>query len=172
MTKIPRREHYKLFPAKIFNLFMTLILPMMVLQQPWYMVLAAFMAMHILSSAFGVTALLSTHVDETSEFPLPPEDGVVKMSWASYQVMVTKDFCTNSKLANLVFGGFNHHVAHHLFPHVAHTYYPYITPLIKKYAEEHGFKYYSHSLVQAIASHYYLLKRCGREENLFVVGEM
>jgi linoleoyl-CoA desaturase len=172
MVVIPKREYVKLFAAKLNNLFFLLILPMLVLQQPWYMVLTAFLVMHFTASAFGVTALLSTHADEDAEFPVPPEDGVIDSTWAMYQVSATKDFCTGNRLANILFGGFNHHVAHHLFPTVAHTYYPSITPIIRNYAREYQLDYRSYPLKDAIHSHFMLLKKNGSQENLFVSGEM
>jgi linoleoyl-CoA desaturase len=171
-VNIPKIEYVKLFAAKILNLLFLLIIPMLVLKQPWYLVLFAFLAMHFLASAFGVMALLSTHADEHADFPLPPEDGVINSTWAVYQVSATKDFCTESRLANILFGGFNHHVAHHLFPSVAHTYYPSITPIIKAYAKKYNLEYRSYPLHKAIYSHFMLLKKNGREENLFVSGEM
>ncbi len=172
VTEIPTIEYYKLFAAKLFNLTMMLFIPMLVLDQPWYTMLGAFLTMHILSSGFGVTALLSTHVDEDAVFPLPPENGVIESSWALYQIKETKDFCPDSSMANFLFGGFNHHVAHHLFPHIAHTYYPFITPLIKKYAKEYDIAYQSHSLGEALVSHYKLLKKSGSAKNFFKVGEI
>ncbi|MBK0379118.1 fatty acid desaturase family protein [Mucilaginibacter segetis] len=172
VVRIPKIEYYKLFLAKACNLFIMLILPMLVLDQPWYTILAAFFIMHFAASAFGVTALLSTHADEDAIFPLPPDNGEIDMSWAMYQVAETKDFSTESRLANILFGGFNHHVAHHLFPTVAHTYYPAITPIIKRYAKKYHLNYRSYSLPAAIKSHFMLLKKNGQTENLFVAGEL
>jgi linoleoyl-CoA desaturase len=172
ITDIPKIEHVKLFCAKLFNLFFLLFLPMAVLWQPWYIVFLAFVTMHITASAFGVMALLSTHADEHAEFPMPPEDGHLDSTWAMYQIAATKDFSTGSKLANILFGGFNHHVAHHLFPAVAHTYYPSITPVIKRYAEKYNLPYRSYPLHLAVRSHFMLLKKNGSAENLFVTGDL
>ncbi|UEG51784.1 acyl-CoA desaturase [Mucilaginibacter daejeonensis] len=172
VTNIPTIEYIKLFAAKLMNLTMMLVLPMIVLQQPWYMVLLAFLTMHFMSSGFGVMALLSTHADEDAEFPLPPENGSMDMTWAMYQISETKDFSPNSKLANFLFGGFNHHVAHHLFPTVAHTYYPAITPIIREYAEKYKLPYRSYPLSEAVRSHFMLLKKSGSNENLFTSGEL
>jgi linoleoyl-CoA desaturase len=172
VVNIPKIEYVKLFAAKILNLIFMLGVPILVLRQHWYIVLAAFLIMHFLASAFGVMALLSTHADEDAQFPMPPEDGVINSSWAMYQVSATKDFSTESKLANILFGGFNHHVAHHLFPTVAHTYYPAITPIIKKYAEQYKLPYRSYPLLLAIKSHFMLLKKNGSRENLFVSGDL
>lgn len=172
VVKIPEIEYCKLFAAKIFNLFYLLAVPMLVLNQPWYVVLLAWLAMHVCGSMLGVVALISTHVDETAVFPLPPEDGIMNVTWAQHQMMVTKDFSADSPVANFLFGGFTHHVAHHLFPHVAHTYYPYITPIIRRYAEEYNLPYTCYPAYKAILSHFNLLKKSGMHENLFRTGEL
>ena len=172
VVNIPKYEAAKLIGVKLFNFFYMLIVPMLVLSQPWYMVLLAFFVMHISASAFGVLALLSTHVNEDSVFPMPPEDGKMDVTWSMHQITVTQDFSTESELANFLFGGFNHHVAHHLFPTVAHTYYPAITPIIRRYAEEYKLPYKSFPLHKALRSHYFLLKHNAKEENLFVTGEL
>jgi len=172
VMKIPRIEYYKLFAAKIFNLFYLVGIPILVLSQPWYMVVFGWLCMHIFGSLLGVIALISTHVDETAIFPLPPADGKMDVTWAEHQMMVTKDFSADSPLANFLFGGFTHHVAHHLFPHVAHTYYPYITPIIKRYAAEYNLPYTCYPAIKAVRSHFVLLKKQGAGENLFQHGEL
>lgn len=172
VVTIPKIEYIKLFACKIFNLFYLLFVPMLVLQQPWYMILLAWFVMHLSGSALGVIALLSTHVDEHAHFPMPPEDGKMQTTWAEHQMRVTKDFSADSMLANFLFGGFTHHVAHHLFPGVAHTYYPYITRVIRRYAAEYGLPYHCYPFWKAIASHFRLLQKNGREENLFRTGEL
>lgn len=172
IAEIPSAEYKKLFVVKLLNLFFMLFLPMIVLHQPWYVILLAFVTMHFLASAFGIMALLSTHADEDAIFPLPPDDGKIDMTWAAYQVTATKDFSTESRLANILFGGFNHHVAHHLFPAVAHTYYPSITPIIRKYAKKYNLPYRSYPLYDAVRSHFMLLKKNGSAENLFVTGDL
>jgi linoleoyl-CoA desaturase len=63
-------------------------------------------------------------------------------------------------------------VAHHLFPTVAHTYYPSITPIIKKYALQYNLPYGSYPLLLALRSHFMLLKKNSRLENLFATGDL
>lgn len=172
VVTIPRIEYVKLFAAKLFNLFYLIMVPILVLNQPWYLVVLAWFVMHIAASMLGVIALISTHVDEEAIFPLPPEDGKMNTTWAYHQMLVTKDFATGSSLANFLFGGFTHHVAHHLFPGVAHTYYPEITVLIKKYAKEYDLPYTNYSAINAVKSHYYLLKKSGKPENILLSGEL
>ncbi|MGN8069231.1 fatty acid desaturase [Mucilaginibacter sp. SG564] len=169
---IPKIEYVKLFAAKFFYLFMMIGIPALLLEHPIVNIITAFLVMHFIASAFGVTALLSTHADEDAEFPMPPENGVINTTWAMYQISKTKDFSTQNRFANFLFGGFNHHVAHHLFPAVAHTYYPYITPIIRRYAQKYRLNYRSYPLLDAIRSHFALLKKNGSAENLFVTGDL
>jgi linoleoyl-CoA desaturase len=175
VVTIPKNEVYKLFAAKMFNMFYMVVIPVLVLNQPWYRILAAWLTMHLLASILGVIALVSTHVDEDAQFPVSDEEGKLENTWAAHQMIVTKDFSTGSALANFLFGGFTHHVAHHLFPAVGHTYYPYITPIIKKYAEENNLPYTSYPFYKAINSHFRMLKNRGRlanAESIMMYGEI
>ncbi len=169
---IPRIEFVKLFAAKAFNLGYLVAVPMIVLDQPWHVILLGWLLMHISASVLGVIALISTHVDEHAHFPTAPEDGKMDTTWARHQMMVTKDFSTESPLANFLFGGFTHHVAHHLFPGVAHTYYPAITPIIRRYAQENGLPYTSYPFHEAVISHFRLLRKSGMQDNIFQSAEI
>lgn len=172
VEKIPTKEIYKLFAAKAFNLFYLLFLPMLLLDQPWFIVLAAWLSLHLFGSVLGVVALISTHVDEDAHFPTPDEEGNLSATWAMHQMIVTKDFSPDSKIANFLYGGFTHHVAHHLFPNVGHTYYPYITPIIRRYAEEYKLPYTSYPFYHAVRSHFRMLKNKGVKENIMMMGEI
>lgn len=172
IVSIPRIEYVKLFLSKAFNIFYLIVIPALVLNQPWYVIFSAWLVMHFCGSALGVVALLSTHVDEHAHFPMPPEDGKMQSTWAMHQISVTKDFSADSPLANFLFGGFTHHVAHHLFPGVAHTYYPYITRKIRAYSVEYNLPYHCYPFWKAIASHFRLLKKHSHTENIFRTGEL
>jgi linoleoyl-CoA desaturase len=172
VVTIPKVEYYRLFATKIMNVLYMVVLPMAVLNQPWQLVLAAWLCMHLFGSVLAVVALVSTHVDEEAYFPQADENGRLGTTWAAHQMLVTKDFSTNSPLANFLYGGFTHHVAHHLFPAVGHTYYPYITPIIKKYAAENNLPYTSYPFYAAVRSHFNLLKNNGLKENILFTGEI
>lgn len=173
MYEIPTVEYYKLFAAKIFNLWYMLVVPSMVLHQPFETIFMAWITMHLISSTFGVVALISTHADETAFFPEPPMDGNMNYTWAEYQMTVTKDFNAGDPVTDFLYGGFTHHVAHHLFPTVGHTYYPYITPIIQKYAQEYHLPYTNRPMLNAIKSHFILLKNSGAaDNNIFAAREL
>lgn len=172
IAKIPVTEHFKLFSFKLLSFFLLLGVPMLVLNQPWSTVLLAWLCMHIFGSMLGVIALISTHVDEHAEFAIAGPDGKLNCTWAEHQMQTTKDFSTSNPLANFLYGGFTHHVAHHLFPEVSHTYYPAITPIIRKYADRYNLPYTCYPFYEAVRSHYRLLKQSGRTPNLLRTGEL
>lgn len=169
---IPKIEYVKLFVAKAFNLFYMLAVPYWVLNQSFGTIFTAWIVMHLTSSVFGVVALISTHVDEDSVFPLPPLDGKMETTWVEHQMTVTKDFNAGDPVTDFLYGGFTHHVAHHLFPTVGHTYYPKITPIIKRYADENNMPYTSRPVLNAIKSHFMLLKNSGKENSIFAAREL
>jgi len=172
VVKIPRIEYFKLFFFKLFNIGLTIILPAAILDQPLARILLAWLVMHVVASSFGAIALLSTHVDEDAVFPEPDADGHIHNTWFGHQLSVTKDFSTDSKVINYLYGGFSLHVAHHLFPGLSHSYYPAITRIIRKYAKANNLPYTNYPFYNAIRSHYRLLKNNGQQNNLFKVGEI
>jgi linoleoyl-CoA desaturase len=169
---IPTIEYVKLFLAKAFNLFYMLAVPYYMLHQSFGTIFSAWIVMHLTSSLFGVVALISTHADETAIFPQPPMDGKMETTWAEYQMSVTKDFDAGNPITDFLYGGFTHHVAHHLFPTVGHTYYPQITPIIRRYAEEYDLIYTNRPVFDAIRSHFALLKNTGTGNNIFTAREL
>lgn len=169
---IPKKEYVKLFVAKAFNLFYMLAIPYWFLEQSFGAIFTAWIVMHLASSLFGVVALVSTHADETAHFPLPPMDGKMDITWAEHQLMVTKDFNAGNPVFDFLYGGFTHHVAHHLFPTVGHTYYPKITPIICKYAKENELPYTCRPVLNAIKSHYLLLKNSRQSDSIFYSSEL
>jgi linoleoyl-CoA desaturase len=169
---IPSIEYVNLFVAKIFNLFHMLLIPYWVLEQSFGTIFLAWIVMHLASSLFGVVALVSTHADESANFPLPPLDGKMKVTWVEHQLMVTKDFNAGDPIFDFLYGGFTHHVAHHLFPTIGHTYYPKITPIIRKYANEKQLPYTCRPVLKAIKSHYLLLKNSSQPDSIFNSSEL
>lgn len=169
---IPRIEYFKLFFFKALNLFYMLGIPYLVLNQSFTTILLAWLVMHLCSSLFGVVALISTHVDEDSIFPMAPVDGKMNTTWMEHQMSVTRDFNAGHPLFDFLYGGFTHHVAHHLFPTVGHTYYPKITPIIKKYADENHMPYTSRHALNAIKSHFKLLKNSGQKDSILFSSEL
>jgi len=157
-------EIIKLIIAKTWHITSLLVIPY-VLSQDMALVLLGFLSFHLSASIITTFALISTHVGEPQEvMDISNDKGKLPYSWAVHQLKTTADFSTNSTAMLHFFGGFNHHVAHHLFPRVPHIYYPIITPIIKKHVSKNGLCYHSNSnLFKCTISHFKRLKDLSME---------
>ncbi|MEM9983474.1 MAG: acyl-CoA desaturase [Bacteroidota bacterium] len=151
-------EWVKLVFFKAFYLGYVLALPICLMPEQWGWILLGYLLMNFSGSGVVAIALISTHVGEHSVFPTPDEAGNFPHSWAEHQVLTTSDFCTHHPLVNFLFGGFNHHLIHHLFPRISHVHYVQLTPILVKTVEECGLSYHCEpSLKQTVLSHWNLL---------------
>ena len=160
-TKHPLREYVILFAGKAFYLTYMLVLPVLVMKESPWLVLAAFFLVHLVVGVSVVLVFQTTHIIEDTYFPLQRsefENGV-------YHVFATTaDYATENPLVGWLVGGLNHHVVHHLCPYVCHTHYAPLTRIIKATAEEFGVPYRQHrTMSTAIWHHLLLLKQLGNE---------
>ncbi len=160
-TKHPLREYVILFAGKAFYLTYMLALPIVVMKESPWLVLAAFFLVHLIVGISVVLVFQTTHVIEDTYFPLHRsefENGV-------YHVFATTaDYATENPVVGWLVGGLNHHVVHHLCPYVCHTHYAPLTRIVKQTAEEFGVPYRQHATMsKAIWHHLLLLKQLGNE---------
>jgi linoleoyl-CoA desaturase len=165
-VKISRFEIIKLVFVKLFYLFYTIVIPCLVLDVSLLNIITAFLFMHFIASGLGLIALVSTHVGEDAKWTYLPKDGKIQQTWAYHQIVSANDFSTNNWAANLAFGYFNHHVAHHLFPSINPQLYPGVTRLIKNYAAENDLPYKCYNINHTLRSHYKLLRSNAFQLNL------
>lgn len=152
-------EILKLYLFKFFYFFYILILPLLVLSVPWWQIITGFLTMHFIGGwIFACVGVLNHQIDE-SVFPVFDQDGYIHNNKKNHELETTIDFSPNNKLATYLFGGFNAHVAHHLFPNICHCHYSVITNIISQTALEYGLHYKKHSFLGAIHSHLRYLKR-------------
>ena len=164
MIKVhPTAEKIKLISAKLWHFTMFLIIPYIITKDFW-LVGSGFLVFHISASVVTTFALISTHVGEVQEIVCRGNENL-PYSWAEHQLRTTADFSSGCTFTLHFFGGFNHHVAHHLFPNIPHMYYPVITPLIKKYTTKYALPYYCYpDLFSCIISHFKRLKELSLDE--------
>ncbi len=159
----PKSEIFKMIFSKVFFLLYMVGLPALVLDYSIWQVFLAFVVFTVAGSLTITMVLLSTHVGENAVFPAPNQEGKLPYSWSYHQVYTTADFSTNSWLVNQLFGGFNHHVIHHLFPHISHIHYPKLTPILREKAKKYNLPYrHTKYLLAAMFSHFKLLYRNGK----------
>jgi linoleoyl-CoA desaturase len=165
-----RAEVACLILAKVTYLTLTLAVPMMVLDVPWWQVIVGFVAMHLVVSLVFVYSLICTHFAEETVFPVADERETIEGDWATHQLAASLDYNPESRLANALLGGFNCHAAHHLFPDVCHVHYVAISRIIEEVAREQGVRYNRLSYAAAIRSHFRFLRRMGSAPDAGAAG--
>jgi linoleoyl-CoA desaturase len=146
---------------KMLYLIVFIVLPALVTAASIQQILIAFLIMHLVISLFFVLTLIISHLCMETEFPKCDENGELPYDYYEHQLAVSLDYHPESKWANRIFGGFNSHTAHHLFPNLPHSLYTHITPLIKQKATTYHLPYNEKSIPQAIKSHFRYLKKLG-----------
>jgi linoleoyl-CoA desaturase len=154
----------ELLVLKIAYLMLLIGLPAIFTTASLQQVLLAFLVMHFVISIFFVLTLIISHLCLETEFPKVDANGELPYDYYEHQLAVSLDYHPESKLANIIFGGFNSHTAHHLFPGKQHTLYTRITPLIKAKAQKFNLPYKEKTIPQAIISHFRYLKKLGEND--------
>lgn len=150
---------------KTWYIILTLVLPLMMIELPWWIIVAGFLMMQFMSGLILALIFQPAHVIEETSFFVPDTTGSVENSWAIHQMMTTSNFAQGSKFFSWFVGGLNYQVEHHLFPHICHVHYRGLSSIVKATAEEYGVPYYQHrTFFDALKSHFTLLNQLGTGE--------
>ncbi|MCZ4245483.1 fatty acid desaturase family protein [Pedobacter punctiformis] len=155
------KYHLSFWVQKIAYVSLVVILPLLLAQQTWTIVLTGFLMMHLIQSLFLLFTFFMTHHVEQTEYPKTDNEGYIKTSWLMNQIKSSNDMHPFSKLANFILGGFNNHIAHHLFPHYHHIFYPQISKILYKVLLENNIKPNVTTYFGGVVSHLKLLKKMG-----------
>lgn len=146
---------------KIFYLIYMIAIPYYFSEIELSKVLISFFIMHGFISIFFVLTLIISHLTTETSFPKYDKNGYLPTCYHEHQLSVSLDYHPKNKIANWIFGGFNSHAAHHLFPKLPHTLYTIITPEIQKAAIKFSMPYNELNIINAIHSHFIYLKKLG-----------
>ena len=166
VVRIPKIEYVKLFLFKAIFLTYILIVPIKLGVEP-AIAIGALCTMFVVGSIFAMLSLLTPHVNETNQFPLPDAEGKMTVSWFEHQFITTNDIKLNNWFTRNFMGNFNFHIVHHLFPNINSVYAPEVTRVIKHYAKENNIEYRSYGLIEALKYHYRLIKANAIDFNVF-----
>ncbi len=154
-------QHCSFWLQKCFYCTLMIFLPIKFSHFPWYTVLVAFLMMHFFQSLFLLLTFFMTHHVEKTAYPTTDKNGYINTSWLMNQIKSSNDMHPFSESANFILGGFNNHIAHHLFPHVHHIYYPELNKILYKLLIENGITPNQTSYWSGVVSHMRLLKKMG-----------
>lgn len=155
IIKIPFFEWVKLISIKVLYVVNFILIPAYFTDFSLSQTIYAFLMMHFFLSIYlSFTFFISHHVQEVDYFDADPNVPVFATSWIKHQIITTIDFNPENKIANFLFGGFNLHIAHHVFPEVSHVHYPELTRIIRTTLEEFHLDWYkSFSFFGGVKSH-------------------
>jgi linoleoyl-CoA desaturase len=155
------REMLKLAAFKLFYYVYLFVVPAIIMEIPWYLVLVGFVSMHLLSGFILSIVFQPAHVMEHNDFPMA-EEGSVENHFAVHQLLTTTNFAPKSRVFSWYVGGLNFQVEHHLFPQICHIHYKKIAPIVERTAKEFGIPYHSEpTFARAIYVHAKMLKQLG-----------
>jgi linoleoyl-CoA desaturase len=163
-VKHPAREIAIMVAAKLAYYGWSIVLPLVVLDLPWWQVLIGYLAMHVTAGfIIGVVTMLG-HVVEGPEYPAPGHDGRMHDTWAVHEMRTTANFAPRNPVINWYVGGLNFQIEHHLFPKICSIHYPAIAPIVASVARRSGVPYHCHpTFMSAVRSHYRMLRALGPE---------
>jgi linoleoyl-CoA desaturase len=153
------KYHLSFWTQKSFYLSFIILMPLIFSSQAWYSVLIAFLLMHLSQSLFLLFTFFMTHHVEKTEYPITDEEGYINTSWLMNQIKSSNDMHPFSETANFILGGFNNHIAHHLFPHYHHIHYPKLNKILYSILQTNNIQPNQTSYWGGIVSHLKLLKR-------------
>ncbi len=151
---------------KIFYYAYIIALPIIVLDEPfWVFPLGVFIC-HFISGIILAMIFQPAHVVPHTDFPLPEEPGNnIDNMFMKHQLETTANFAPKAKLFSWYVGGLNYQVEHHLFPNICHVHYPKLAKIVKATAEEYGIPYHSFpTFRKAIIEHTKMLKQLGTQD--------
>ena len=151
-----------LIGTKVAYYLYALVVPLLVLQIPWWQVLIGFFVMHFTAGAILGIVFQLAHVVESTDYPAPDDEGQIAQEWWLHEMQTTANFGPRNRLLSWYVGGLNFQVEHHLFPRVCSVHYPAISRIVKEVAAKYDLPYNAYpTLRAAIASHYRTLRQFG-----------
>ena len=142
-----------------------LVLPMIMVPLAWWIILLAFICMHIVTGLLVSIVFQIAHIMPDNEFPLPNKMGMMKEDWYGHQFATTTNFSPNSKILFWLIGGLNYQVEHHVLPDVCHVHYKNLTKIVSDTAKEFGMPYHvKKSVAHAIKDHIKMLRLLGKKQ--------
>jgi linoleoyl-CoA desaturase len=158
----PIKAFSQIIIYKLVYVAFTLVLPIYIMDFPWWQVLIGFLIMQAICGLILAFIFQSAHVIQETQFFKVDETGSVENSWAIHQLYTTANFANGSRFFSWFVGALNYQIEHHLFPNVCHVHYREIAPIVKQTAEEFGLPYYHHpTFWGALKSHFSLLHSLG-----------
>ena len=157
------KEMTILIVSKIFYFSYVLVLPLLVTDIHWAIIVGGFVWAHLIAGFILAAIFQPAHVLPENTYPLPVDPGVIEDSFMIHQLRTTADFAHRNRLLSWYVGGLNYQVEHHLFPNICHVHYRKLAPIVAETAREFNVPYHSFPTFRgALKAHHKMLFQLGR----------
>lgn len=146
---------------KIVYVGYMILIPMAFLPHSTLAIVLGFIAFHLLTSFSLLVLFAMSHIALESHYVIRGEEGHVDHSFLEHQLLTSVDYNSQNPVMGFFLGGFNNHVAHHMFPAICSVHYIPLTRLIKESAARHGLPYHDRTFWSLARSHFALMKELG-----------
>jgi linoleoyl-CoA desaturase len=153
----------ELFVSKAFYYTYIFILPVLILDIPWYAIIGLLLIKHFVCGFTLAIVFILAHIVPETAFP-EPINSKIDNNWSIHQLETTCNFSPKSNIFSWFIGGLNYQIEHHLFPQICHVHYKNISTIVRKTAEEFGLPYYCEkTFLSAVRGHARLLYNLGKK---------
>lgn len=153
----------EVFAWKLVHVGMLIVVPAYGLGAPLWQVFVAYLLFQFVTSFQFVLTFTGSHLNEGMVFVEPGADNRIPHSFLEHALRTSLDFHPTNPLLSFWLGGFNSHVAHHMFPNVCSVHYPALTRIIQRTCAEYGMPYKEISIDKLFVRHFRYLKELGRD---------
>lgn len=146
---------------KLLYLSYMIAIPALILPYSVGTILLAFVGFHLFMSFWLLVFFAASHISTESHYVAHDENGNMPHSFYEHQLLTSVDFHPRNKIFGFFFGGFNAHVAHHMFPQHASVHYSEISKIIRNTALEFNLPYREMNIGEIIVDHFRMMKVLG-----------
>ncbi|NND79340.1 MAG: acyl-CoA desaturase [Maribacter sp.] len=152
---------------KVLYYSYALVIPLIVVELPWWYILLAFLSMHFLTGLLISAVFQVSHIIPGAEFPRPDKNGLIAGDWYMHQFATTINYSPRSKLFTWFIGGLNYQIEHHLLPGICHVHYRKLSGIVEDTAKEYGMPYRSNqTFFSALQEHAKMLRQLGNMQQI------
>jgi linoleoyl-CoA desaturase len=148
---------------KLLHVGMLVVTPIVALDLPIWQGVLAYVVFQFITSFQFVLTFTGSHLNEGTVFVEAEAGNKISHSFLEHALHTSIDFQPTDPILSFWLGGFNSHVAHHMFPHVCSVHYVALTRIIQATAAEYGMPYKEISFAQVFVRHFKYLKQLGQD---------
>ena len=109
-SKKPSLQWVGLFLTKIMYFSIWIVVPIFIIDAPWWTVLIGFVVMHYTAGLILSLVFQLAHVMPEMEFPKENSKNMIENNWTIHQLETTANFSQKSRLFSWYIGGLNYQI--------------------------------------------------------------